>query len=121
MPPITLVPESGARFSYQGAGTCTGGAPITVAFNDVGTVFDTCELGPDFGLHGTMAIGSQPFDITVNLPRLAVAGPFTLTTSDGGLASGVASFSTPSPTDCISSGVASATLSGSFQTLTPLG
>src|SRR5437763_10965235 len=51
-PPITVVPQTGAHFSYRGSGTCKGtiAGPITVTFTDVSTVFDTCELGPDLDL-----------------------------------------------------------------------
>lgn len=120
VPAITLIPLPGPHFSYEGTGTCTGGLPITVTFKNVATLFDTCELGPDFGLHGLATIGGQNLHITVNLARLAIAGPFVLTTPHHGLALGIAQFTTANPTDCISPGVASATLTGSFQTVRPL-
>ena len=85
MPPITLIPVAGPHFSYSGTGTCSGGLPISVSFTNVATLFDTCELGPDFGLHGLARIGTQRLHITVNLARIAVAGPFILTTPHHGL------------------------------------
>ena len=118
--PITLLPVPEAHFSFSGSGTCSGGLPITVALKNVGTLFDTCELGPDFGLQGVATIGSQNLNITINLARIAVAGPFLLTTPGGGLALGFAQFAAANPTDCISPGVSTATLTASFQTLTPL-
>ena len=134
MPPITVVPRSGAHFSYAGKGSCNGtlagakatASAIVVTFTDVSTVFDTCELGPDFDLHGTATIGSGTararFQITINLSRLALAGPFELTTSGGGDAYGVAELepqsSSAAPQQCASSGVASASLAASFQSLT---
>lgn len=120
MPPITLLPALGAHFSYSGSGTCTGGLPITVSFTNVATLFDTCELGPDLGLHGLATIGSQRLHITVNLARLAIAGPFVLSTRHHGLALGLAQFATANPTDCITPGVGAATLSANFQTVRPL-
>lgn len=120
MPPITLLPVPGAHFSYSGSGTCSDGQPITVTFTDVATLFDTCELGPDFGLHGLATIGSRQLHITVNLARLAIAGPFVLSTRHRGLALGVAQFSTADPTACLSPGVGAATLSANFQTVRPL-
>lgn len=120
MPPITLIPALGAHFSFSGSGTCSGGLPITVTFTNVGTLFDTCELGPDLDLHGLATIGRQKLHITVNLARVALAGPFVLTTPHHGLALGVAQFSTANPTGCITPGVSAATLSGNFQTLKPL-
>jgi hypothetical protein len=118
--PITLIPVPEAHFSFSGSGTCSGGLPITVTLNNVGTLFDTCELGPDFGLQGLARIGSQNLNITINLARIAVAGPFLLTTPGGGLALGIAQFATTNPTDCISPGVRTATLTANFQTLTRL-
>jgi hypothetical protein len=135
-PPITFVPKPGAHFSYAGKGTCTGtlaGAPvqklpITVTFTNVATAFDTCELGPDFNLPGTLAVqaGGQmtDFPITINLARLALFGPFTLTTPGGGRAAGTAQFvpanAVGALVQCASSGIATATLSGSFTTSAPL-
>jgi hypothetical protein len=130
MPPITAVPKPGAHFSYSGIGSCTGSlpGPIHVTFTNVATVFDTCEFGPDFGLRGTATIGSGAqralFKITINLSRLALAGPFSLTTGGGGQAAGVAQFQPPNqsaaPKQCASSGIGSATLSASFHTVSPL-
>jgi len=120
MPPITLLPRFGAHFSYRGTGSCSTGQPITVRFNNVATLFDTCELGPDFNLHGAMTIGTRSFRITVNLARLAVAGPFLLNAAGGGQALGLARFTTSSPQQCVSTGVASASLSAVFHTLSPL-
>jgi hypothetical protein len=136
MPPITVVPKPGAHFSYAGSGGCRGtlgghavdSAPIAVTFTNVSTLFDTCELGPDFGLRGVAVIGSGQgrgrFGITVNLARLAVAGPFLLTTADGGKALGVAQFQpqnqAAAPEQCLSGGIATATLQASFHTLSPL-
>lgn len=120
MPPITLLPGPGAHFSYRGTGTCSGGVPITVTFRNVATLFDTCELGPDLNLRGVASIGSGRYAITIDLLRLAVAGPFTLTTRHDGRALGIAEFSTAAPQDCLIGGVATAVLSASFQTLSPL-
>ncbi len=120
MPPITAVPKPGAHFSYRGSGTCAGGAPITVTFTDVATLFDTCELGPDFNLHGSATIGRLRLAITINLARLALAGPFWLTAAGGGQAIGLAQFGASSPQQCVSPGIASATLSATFRTLSPL-
>jgi hypothetical protein len=118
--PITLIPVLGAHFSYSGSGTCSGGVPISVSFPNGSTLFDTCELGPDFGLHGLATIGTKKHHITVNLARVAVAGPFVLTTRHHGLALGVAQFATANPTDCLTPGVSAATLSANFQTVRPL-
>jgi hypothetical protein len=120
MPPITLLPVPGAHFSYSGSGTCSGGVPITVTFTNVATLFDTCELGPDLGLHGLATIGTQQLHITINLARLAVAGPFALSTQHQGLALGVAEFATANPTDCLAPGVGAATLTANLQTVRPL-
>jgi hypothetical protein len=129
-PPITVAPQSGAHFSYRGSGTCKGTitGPITVTFTNVSTLFDTCELGPDIDLHGAATIGSGPrragFKITINLARLAVTGPFALTTTGGGRAAGVAQFQpvneSTAPQQCISGGINSASLAASFQTSSPL-
>ena len=59
VPPITILPRPGAHFSYHGTGTCNTGQAITVTFTNVATLFDTCELGPDFNLHGAMTIGTR--------------------------------------------------------------
>jgi hypothetical protein len=118
--PITLIPVLGAHFSYSGSGTCSDGEPISVSFTNGSTLFDTCELGPDFGLHGLATIGTQQHHVTVNLARVAVAGPFVLTTRHHGLALGIAQFSTANPADCLTPGVTAATLSANFQTLRPL-
>jgi hypothetical protein len=94
----------------------------------VQTAFDTCELGPDFNLHGTLAVQSggttTDFPVTINLLRLALFGPFTLTTPGGGRAAGTAQF-TPAKAatailQCGSTGIATATLAGSFTTSAPL-
>ena len=89
-PGITAVPQQGAHFSYLGSGTCAGTlgraqvakAPIKVTFTNVSTVFDTCELGPDFNLAGVARIGAGKqrarFKVTINLGRLALVGPFEL-------------------------------------------
>jgi len=122
--PITIVPVPGAHFSFQGTGTCDGGVPLTLTFTDVSTLFDTCELGPDLPLSGAMTIGAARFGVTVDLVRVALAGPFALTTPGGGLAAGVAQFTPASAaaalTQCVSSGVSQASLSGRFTTVTPL-
>jgi hypothetical protein len=136
MPPITVVPKPGAHFSYLGDGTCTGrladrpvtSAPLSVSFDDVHTLFDTCELGPDVGLHGLAWISAgrdrARFAIVIHLARVAIAGPFALTTIHSGRALGVASFMPADPVGaaraCGAAGVASATLTGSFRTVTPL-
>jgi hypothetical protein len=129
-PPITAVPKPGAHFSYSGSGSCTGSipGPISVRFTNVSTAFDTCEFGPDLGLSGTMTIGSGPdrvlFQITINLPRLALAGPFSLTAAGGGRAVGVAQFEPPNsssaPQQCASGGIGSASLAASFNTVSAL-
>jgi hypothetical protein len=135
-PPITAVPKPGAHFSYQGTGACSGtfdgvssgAAPTTVTFTNVATAFDTCELGPDFNLPGTMLIRNDAvtaeFAIKINLARLALAGPFALTTPGGGDALGVAQFApadaAQAPQQCAGAGIATATLSASFTTVSPL-
>jgi hypothetical protein len=130
--PITIVPVLGAHFSFQGSGACNGklsgatvaSAPLTLTFTDASTLFDTCELGPDFPLRGVMTIGAARFDATVDLLRLALAGPFAITTPGGGLGAGVAQFEPASAaaalTQCVSTGVTQATLAGRFATVTPL-
>jgi hypothetical protein len=122
-PPITAIPRLGSRFSFAGTGWC-GAEPATLTFTNVTTLFDTCELGPDFGLHGTLGIGGARYAITVNLARLALAGPLIVTTTGGGLAVGVAQFSPGDPAtalrSCAGAGIASATLSATFRTLRPL-
>jgi hypothetical protein len=131
-PPITLVPKTGSHFSYHATGSCSGtldgaavtSAPVTVAFDNVSTLFDTCELGPDFNLHGTLKAGSDTFGIVINLPRIALVGPFLLTTNGGGLAIGGATFSPPDALaalqQCAGSGVSTATLAANFSTLSAL-
>jgi hypothetical protein len=135
-PPITVIPEPGPHFSYNGTGACTGrfdGAmiapiPVTVTFMNASTLFDTCELGPDLNLSGILGVRvgkiKARFPITINLVRLALAGPFVLTTPLGGRAAGTAMFTPSDPAaalrQCITTGVATATLSGRFQTLSPL-
>jgi hypothetical protein len=132
MPPITVIPHPGSHFSYLGRGKCTGSlagravsaAPLTIRFQNVSTLFDTCELGPDVRLHGTSTIGSGRrlvrFAITIDMVRAAVAGPFSLTSSLGGRALGVAEFTPASPVgsvqQCGGTGISTATLSGSFRT-----
>ena len=135
-PPITIFPVPGSGFSYHGSGTCGGhinaasvaSAPATITFTNVSTLFDTCELGPDFNLHGLLKIaaggGTDRFPIVINLARLALVGPFLLTTPGGGLAAGIAQF-TPAHTataiqECAGSGIAKASLSASFNTLSAL-
>jgi hypothetical protein len=131
-PPITVIPKPGAHFSYAGTGTCDGtfdgaavsAAPITVTFTNVATAFDTCELGPDFNLPGTLGVTvgstSARFPITINLARLALFGPFTLTTPGGGRAAGTAQFEPANALQaviqCGASGIATATLAGRFTT-----
>jgi hypothetical protein len=135
-PAITVVPLPGPHFSYSGAGTCDGtldatpvsGAPLTVSFTDVATLFDTCELGPDFDLQGLMTIAPAGrrslFEITVNLARLALAGPFAVTTGGGGLGAGIAQFNpadaASAPQQCATTGVSAASLTASFNTLEAL-
>jgi hypothetical protein len=135
-PPITVVPKPGAHFSYAGKGTCNGSfddapvaaEPIALRFTNVQTAFDTCELGPDFNLLGTLAVQSggttTDFPVTINLLRLALFGPFTLTTPGGGRAAGTAQFTPANATaailQCSSTGIATATLAGSFTTSAPL-
>ena len=134
--PITIIPVLGAHFSYAGTGTCNGKldgaatptAAITVTFDNASTLFDTCELGPDFPLSGvaTIAAGgaTAAFDVTVYLVRVALAGPFTLTTPQRGLAAGVASFmpadAAAAVQQCAVAGVATATLSATLVTVSPL-
>lgn len=135
-PAITVLPRAGPHFSYSGVGTCDGAldaaqvkaTPLTVGFTNVATIFDTCELGPDFDLHGLIAIGPAGkralFDITVNLARLALAGPLALTTPGGGRAVGVAQFDPADPSSapqrCATTGVGAASLAASFDTLSAL-
>jgi hypothetical protein len=131
-PPITLIPRSGAHFSFNGSGHCDGhldgvalsAAPVAVTFTNVETVFDTCELGPDVNLHGTLTVAASHFEVTVDLARLVLAGPLRLTTTGGGLALGSAQFqpgdSSTAPQQCVGAGVDNATLAASFTTLAPL-
>jgi hypothetical protein len=132
-PPITVIPRPGPHFDYEGTGTCTGqldgGAkakvPAMVRIRNGSTLFDTCELGPDFNLRAMLILGPrhhrERFAITVQLARLAVVGPLAVTTPGGGRAVGIGRFSTTDdPTECISGGVAHASLEVSFSTLSPL-
>jgi hypothetical protein len=135
-PPITVIPRPGAHFSYRGSGSCAGtidgaavrAAPIRVLFTNVATAFDTCELGPDFPLRGVLLARlrrhTARFQITVSLLRIALVGPFELTTERGGRALGTASFqpsdAAAAPKQCISTGVGAASLTASFQTISPL-
>lgn len=124
MPPITLIPRPGPHFDYSGTGVC-GGQPATLSFVDVSTLFDTCELGPDLPLTGTMTIGSDHYTVTVDLLRLALAGPFLITTGGGGLGVGVATFTPPGDQlaaveACAGTGIATASLSANFSTVEPL-
>jgi hypothetical protein len=122
-PPITVVPRPGPHFDFHGTGTC-GPSPAALTFRRASTVFDTCELGPDFPLRGTLTVGTAAYAVTVDLGRVALAGPFALTTGGGGLALGVASFNPGNPTtallQCLSTGVATASLSAQFTTVRPL-
>jgi hypothetical protein len=125
--PITIVPVAGAHFSFRGTGSCTsagGTQPLTLTFTNVSTIFDTCELGPDLPLDGILTIGGARFDVVVDLVRVALVGPFTLTTAGGGLAAGVGQFAPADTaaalTQCVSPGIVDPSLSGSFSTLTPL-
>jgi hypothetical protein len=123
LPPITLVPRPNPHFDYAGSGVC-GGRPATLTFVRASTLFDTCELGPDFPLHGVLAIGASRFAVSIDLVRVALAGPFVVTTRGGGLGVGVASFNPGNQTaaieHCLGAGVGSASLSASFSTLRPL-
>jgi hypothetical protein len=135
-PPITVVPKPGAHFSYSGTGTCSGtldgaavsSTPDAVTFTNVSTVFDTCEFGPDFDLAGRMLIGAgshrAAFNITINLARLALVGPFVLSTTGKGQALGIATFTPPSTAtgvqECGTTGIKLATLGASFNTTSPL-
>jgi hypothetical protein len=135
-PGITVVPLPGPHFDYSGTGTCNGtldaapvtAAPLTVTFTNVAALFDTCELGPDFDLHGVAAIGPPGgralFEIAVNLARLALVGPFALTTTGNGLAVGTAQFNpadpASAPQQCATTGISAASLSASVNTLAPL-
>lgn len=124
LPPITLVPRPGPHFDFSGTGEC-GAQPATLSFVHASTLFDTCELGPDFPLRGTMTIGPDSYAVTIDLLRAALAGPFLITTRGGGLGAGLATF-TPAGNqvtaveDCLGAGVAHASLSASFSTVTPL-
>lgn len=135
-PPITIVPKPGAHFDYAGTGSCDGtfaGAAVqkllvTVTFTNVATAFDTCELGPDFNLRGVLAVVqgtvTANFPITINLARLALFGPLSLTTPGGGNAFGTATFTPANAAQalvqCGSTGISTATLSGRFTTTSPL-
>jgi hypothetical protein len=135
-PPITLVPVAGPHFSDTGTGACTGSldggrrrtSALSVSFRHVATLFDTCELGPDVDLPGTMTLRlgrtRASFAITVDLVRLALAGPFLLTTPGGGRGAGVAQFIPANAATavqlCATTGIKTATLSASFSTLSPL-
>jgi hypothetical protein len=106
-PGITVVPRPGSRFSFHGSGSCVGlldkrtrerTLSARIDFVDVTTLFDTCELGPDFDLHGVLTIApphGRParIRITLNLARLAVVGPFQIRGAGGGVARGIAQFS----------------------------
>jgi hypothetical protein len=132
LPPITIVPRPGPHFDYLGAGACHGkldgaavtAAPAALAFDHASTLFDTCELGPDFPLRGSMTIGGDRFAVTIDLLRAALAGPFAISTAGGGLGVGVASFNPGSPivalSECVKGGVATASLAANFSTLRPL-
>jgi hypothetical protein len=131
-PPITVIPVPGSHFSFLGTGTCSGmldgaaitNAPATITFDNVSTLFDTCELGPDVNLPGVLTVGTDKFPFTLYLARAALAGPFLLTTSGNGLAVGVATFTPPNATtaiqDCAGAGIATATLAANFNTVTTL-
>lgn len=135
-PPITVLPRPGAHFSYRASGACagkldgvdSGAIPISVLFTNVATLFDTCELGPDFNLKGILlaGVGQQParFRITINLARLAIVGAFALTTPGHGRALGTAMFAPSNYAtalqQCATTGVGAASLAASFRTLSPL-
>lgn len=124
LPPITVVPRRGSHFDFSGTGAC-GGQSATLSFVNASTLFDTCELGPDLPLTGTLTIGSDRYTVTIDLLRLALAGPFVITTRGDGLGAGVATF-TPAGNqltaveDCLGAGVAHASLTASFSTVKPL-
>jgi hypothetical protein len=135
-PAITLLPHQGARFSYSGSGACAGvldgksvsGVPDRVTFAEVPTTFDTCEVGPDFDLPGTLTLTigrtTSTFAITIYLARVGGAGPFALTTPRRGRAIGTATFEPADPVTaaaaCGGAGVSTATLAASFRTAEPL-
>jgi hypothetical protein len=135
-PGITAFPQPSARAEYHGVGTCDGKlngtaishAPARIDMPDQGILFDTCEFGPDVDLHGILQVsgpsGPEDFKITIDLLRLAVAGPFLLTGPHSGRALGTAQFT---PKDqaaavqgCGAGGVTDASLAASFNTLRPL-
>ena len=138
-PGITAVPRPGARFSFHGTGHCLGrldGRPkrtmkVRLDFVDVKTLFDTCELGPDFGLRGPLTMRRRPgrwvrFPITLDLARLAIAGPLALRAAGGGLAVGLAQFTPADPRQALfqcggaGGGLTDARLTASMHTLSPL-
>ena len=126
--PITGTPSGAAHFSFAGSGTCDGhldgaaitGRAVSVRFDNVQTAFDTCELGPDVDLPGTLVISGATFAITVDLARAAVAGPLRVTTAGGGLGVGSAMFEPPDPVaapqQCAQGGLSEASLTASFTT-----
>src|SRR3954454_8679959 len=140
MPGITVVPKQGARFSFHGSGKCVGlldarrrerTMDAAIDFIDVTTLFDTCELGPDFNLHGVLTISpprgpAAQIPIVLNLARLAVIGPFVVKGESGGQGSGTARFAPDdmqaAVTQCggADGGVTAATLSASFTTSSAL-
>jgi hypothetical protein len=62
--------------------------------------------------------------VIVNLARIALVGPFSLTTEHGGNALGLAQFAPPDNSTavqrCLGSGIAHPSLSVRFSTLSPL-
>lgn len=137
--PVNLVPRIGARASYRGHGTCDGRLDdrrprtwkVRVRIDDADILFDTCELGPDIGIPATLLIRVRrkriaEFQLTLDMVRVATAGPFVLRGPHDGVAFGTAQLipadQAAAVADCANpnGGLADAKLAASFGTLSPL-
>jgi hypothetical protein len=137
--PINVLPRPGARFSFTGKGSCSGTLSGTarnrlrarVEVVGAETLFDTCELGPDFGVRTMLRIRRARkrwvrFPLTLEMPRVLTVGVFLLHGPEGGRAFGQAELVPPDAAaairDCgdLAGGITTATLEASFRTVSPL-
>jgi hypothetical protein len=99
--------------------------------DDADIPFDTCELGPDVGIPATLLIRTRrkrfaEFPLTLDMVRIATAGPFALRGPHDGIAVGIAQLIPPDQAAAVaacadpSGGLVDAQLAARFQTLSPL-
>jgi hypothetical protein len=137
--PVNLIPRIGARASYRGHGTCQGRLDaraartwkVRVRVDDADILFDTCELGPDIGIPATMLIRVRrkrvaEFPLTLDMVRVATAGPVLIRGPHDGAAFGLAQLIPADQAAAVAAcadpngGLSDAALAASFRTLSPL-